>query len=674
MLGNPPPPPVDPSMAAPPMPQPAPAVDPMAKLPLSKDDLAGWWERIEKSRAVRKTVSRWWEANLKKYAPDQASDDPDAYGAELNTNRDFTLVERKKADLFFQKPDIQAVPSPLLAAQPQLLDTHTDILNEKLGPFGVNAKSMVHRVLFDVLCPAGTGWTVMGYESATVPTQTVDPMTGQPTTVHVPLYEDCYWTSFSPKQALVPADLKSTDWDNAPWLGMEFEIAVRVAKRKGWVPEDYTGSSPSDETHFKHGKGNTPGEAVAQCVLIVYKSAQFRDDVVHPLHQTHLILVEGVKGEPAEHKNSPFQRLDPKGGLVPNSLIGFPIHPLTIRTLTDASQVPSDCTISRPLVNELNDARSHMVLNRKSQLLVGFYDAGQMTPEALDKIVKSSINGLVGLPSDVFNQAAPIKPLERGQYPRENFSINDYLDNDLARTHAIDADQSGASGGGDQTATEASIKQSNVSARLSFERGNVLDWYIKGVTKFSCILQWFLPVEQAIQIVGPQKAQEWDGWRKTVPAHLAFTALPDSALRTDLASERKRALDEYSFFANDPLVNRGELLKAILPRLHYPMSVFNEKATGQGTGTAEAHAVDCDGGPRSDDPGVWERVSGVDAARDEEPGTADGGPGERARDAGGERSRGGAEHGARREGRGAGVVEQTRRKPHGWDAGHGRTG
>jgi hypothetical protein len=576
-------PPADPSMGTPaPNPGMPPAVDPMAKLPLSAEDLASWRERIEKARDLRKRVARWWAANLKKYAPDQAGGDPEDYSTELNTNRDFTLVERKKADLFYQSPRIQAVPSPLLMGQPQLLDTHTDILNEKLGPFGVNAKPMVHRVLFDVLCPSGTGWTVMGYESVTVPVDTTHPQTMQPYTAQVPLFEDCYWTWFSPKQALVPHDFKSTDWDSAPWLGMEFEISVRVAKRKGWVPEDFVGAAPSTETHFDHGTSGTPGEAVASCVLIVYKSAQFRDDVVHPQHQTHLILVEGVKAEPAEHKNSPHQRLDDKGALEPNSLVGFPIHPLTIRTLTDSSYVPSDCTISRPLVNELNDARSHMVLNRKSQLIVGFYDAGQMTPQDVEKMVKAPINGLVGLPSDVFNLAQPIKPLDRGQYPRENFSVNDYLDNDLSRTHAVDAEQSGADSGGDQTATEASIKQSNVSARLGFERGNVLDWYVKGVTKFSAILQWYLPIEQAVQIVGPQKAQEWDSWRKTVPAHLAFSALPDSALRTDLAVERKRALDEYSFFANDPLVNRGELLKAILPRLHYPMTVLQTQPPEKG--------------------------------------------------------------------------------------------
>jgi hypothetical protein len=70
-----------------------------------------------------------------------------------------------------------------------------------LGPFGVNAKPMVHRVLFDVLCPSGTGWTVMGYESVTVPVDTTHPQTMQPYTAQVPLFEDCYWTWFSPKQA-----------------------------------------------------------------------------------------------------------------------------------------------------------------------------------------------------------------------------------------------------------------------------------------------------------------------------------------------------------------------------------------------------------------------------------------------------------------------------------------
>ncbi len=203
-------------------------------LPLSPDDKTAWDERITKARQVRERVTQWWDANLKAYAP-PADGNPDEYGSNLNTNRDFTLVERKKADLFYQRPDVVAVPSPLMQGQEALLDTHTSILNEMLGRDGVDAKSLVHQVLFDVLCPSGTGWTVMGYDSATVDTPTTDPLTGQPMMAPVPVYENCYWRWFSARQALIPHDQRTTTWDDAPWLGYEFEIPVRTAKRRGWV-------------------------------------------------------------------------------------------------------------------------------------------------------------------------------------------------------------------------------------------------------------------------------------------------------------------------------------------------------------------------------------------------------------------------------------------------------
>src|SRR3990167_10471948 len=141
-------------------------------VPMTEDVLKQFKDAIQKSQAFRKTATAWWDANLAAYAP-SPSDNPDDYGQKLNTNRDFTLVERKKADLFYQRPDVTALASPLFAGQEPLLETHTQLLNESLGLDGVDAKRLVHQVLFDVLCPTGTGWTKMGYESVTVPTPTV---------------------------------------------------------------------------------------------------------------------------------------------------------------------------------------------------------------------------------------------------------------------------------------------------------------------------------------------------------------------------------------------------------------------------------------------------------------------------------------------------------------------
>jgi hypothetical protein len=562
-------------------------------VPLSPEQLSQWRQQIAEARTRRESVMRWAEANLARYAP-PLDGNPDAYGSEINTNRDFTLVERKKAALFYQKPDVTAIPSPLLADQPELLEVHQQILNEKLGPDGVDVESLVDRVLFDVLCPTGTGWSILGYEATTVPTPiqvpapatttlmpgavlglSPPPLTYQTVLAPVPIFQDCFWSWFSPKQALKPVSARTTESDTWPWIGMEFELPTALAIRKGWVPADYQGEPSSAELHFQHGSP-TPTESVVRGVLIFYQSALFREDRPHPKHQTELILIEG-RDDPAVHKDSAYQTLTPQGTLSPDSLLGYPIHPCTIRVLTDAADVPSDCTISAPLVNELNRFREQMLEQRDANVMRWMYSTDRLPPDALAKIVRSPIGGMIGVPEEAFVGDGAIKELPHGTYPRENFTFNDYLDNDLARTHAIDAEQSGAGNPGEKSATESQIQQNNVNARLGRERGRVLQWYLKGVTKYSAILQRLMPVEDAAKIVGPQAAQQWDQWRRQIPASLAFTAMPDSSQRNDLAVDRKRALDEYTFFANDPFINRLELLKTLMPKLRYPMKVVQSE-------------------------------------------------------------------------------------------------
>lgn len=558
-------------------------------LPLSKADYTQWTGAVERSQQLRSTLMAWWDDNLENYSP-APGDNCEEYGTALNTNRDFTLVERKKPDLFFQKPDVMAVPSPLFEEQAGLLDTHTKILNETLGPDGVDAKRMVHRVLFDVLCPAGTGWTKMGYESVMLP---VPPATeqpgavlklsgaGQPAPTQAPIFERCFWSHFSPRQALIPTDAHSTVVDDWPWVGYEFEMPVRVAKRMGWVPETFKGTQPNKELYFDYGVTNTSTESVVSGVEIFYKSALYRDDRVHPLHQTQLILIDGIQ-TPAVHQDSPYQTLEPTGALSPDSLIGFPIHPLTIRSLTDAPFVASDCTISRPQVNELNKFRGQMIEYREAAILRWMYNVDTLPVESLAKIVRSPMGGFIGVPGEAFVGEGAIKELPHGSYPRENFTVNDYIDNDIQQTHGLGPLQTGAPTTEGKTATHDQIQQSNVNARLAFERGIVLDWYCAGVTKYSTLVQRFMPVQDAAKIVGQQAATDWDGWRKTVPASLAFTAMPDSALQSDLAWERKRVMDEYSFWINAPHINKAELTKETLKKTRWSPKVFEEQPPASG--------------------------------------------------------------------------------------------
>jgi hypothetical protein len=57
------------------------------------------------------------------------------------------------------------------------------------------------------------------------------------------------------------------------------------------------------------------------------------------------VLVHGIDA-PVLEEDSPDQTLDGQGGLTPDSLLGFPIHPLNMRTRTDTAWPPADATIT----------------------------------------------------------------------------------------------------------------------------------------------------------------------------------------------------------------------------------------------------------------------------------------------------------------------------------------
>lgn len=547
-----------------------------------------WRGQVEQAIAKRQRYEAWWDACLKAYAPWGGNTTPDSYGDAVHTNRTFTLVERKKADLFYQRPDVTLQPTPLselpiagFGGQPDpqtgqptpiaasfALAAHEEIVNEKLGEDGIDATDMMDAVLFDIVCTQAVGFTKMGYESFTVPVEQADPMTGEPVSVDVPVAEHCFWEHFSGKQAIIPANFRSTKWDKAPFLGMQFELPLTAGNRKKFnLPDDFTGSSTDKRQYYDHGDSDgSQGEHVFTGVEIEYKSVLFREDVSHPDHLTQLILVDGID-EPVIERDSPYQTLTPQGGLTPDSLIGFSFHPFSTRKMTDSAYVPSDGTMIRPLENELDISRTQNVQFRDA---MGLRYITTLPVETIAKITRSPIGGIINVPDEAFHGETAFKALDSGTMPRENLTIADYIDSDLERTVSLDAAGSGAQSDRSSTATEQQIVAANQNARMDKERATILKRYIKGVTKFSTLLQRYLPVQQAVEIVGPQRAQAWEAWRKTANSALAFTAMPDSALRVDAGVERKQAQDLYSFLANDPYIAKGraKLLEKLLRKFH----------------------------------------------------------------------------------------------------------
>lgn len=570
-------------------PEPIPA-DPPPNTDFDPSIASVWRGRITRAENRQKKYHKWWEAATKAYAPG-VNDAPDTYGNDVRTNRIFTIVERKSAELFYQKPELTVAPSPLLEALGEsgtkVAAAHSVILNEKLGLDGVNVRGLARRAIFDYELYAA-GWTVMGYRAYTVIVEQpiTDPMgtplrdeVGQPAMRAQPVIikSECFWENLSPKQALIPAEWTSTEFDKAPWLGWTFANLPKNDAVRQWnltLPPDFqgSGSEKTREVAFDLGdqSDTLPQLETLSGTVIYYKSATYRDDTVHPDALHELILIDGLDA-PAVHRPLPLQSFDQRGQLTPDSLIGFPMHPLVIRTQTDAAYLMSDVNIALPIVNELDTYRKQMVDQRDGSLPKWIYNTEVIGADDAKKLASAPQNGMIGLSGDAFTKAGPggpLMPLQQTHYAQENYKANDYLDNDLARTHGLDATSAGTSGESGLTATEANLRQANVNIRLGWEQGFVADWFVGGATKYSTIVQKFFPIEQAIAIVGQPDATLWDQWRHASPSRLSFTITPDSSLRNDTPLERKQLQDLYTFLANDPSLNRTYLNRKLVEKFH----------------------------------------------------------------------------------------------------------
>ncbi len=554
-------------------------------LPMSDKEIAKWKDRIKKARERQKKIHPWWEESRKDYVP-SFSEDPKQYHTRLRTMRNYKNVHRKAAELVYQRPEMTIEPSPLLDSPEHgpMVSTHADIVNAKIGRNGIDIKRVAHAAACDWLI-YGSGGTKLGYHAYVIPFEQpmLDPVTGQPVvdesgapktqTVPVPIpgASHCFMEHISPKAWLKPADWRSTDFDKAPWLAWQFRLSKVEAKRR-WgsrVPEEITGPALDyDALHFDDGLGRDEMQDAVTGVEIWLLSHLERPDRPHPQHMSVLVFLDGVNA-PVEYRDSPFQDLDERGALSPNSLIGNPIHPFLCRMMTDSADVQSDVAISLPMTHELDTHREQGSRQREITTLKWFYNAEKLPPDALDKALSAAMGGAIGLPDEVFNNPNGVfKALPDVRIPPDNYQQATLIDNDLSQMIGIDAGASGSTSAGSQTATETNYVAANVSARLGWEQGMFTDCLIASVTKYATLLARFLTVEEAAQIVGKERAEAWKQWVSQLPVRLAFSMVPDSSLRTDTPLDRKQWMDLYTYLSREPLMNRGYFLQRLLMKWH----------------------------------------------------------------------------------------------------------
>lgn len=555
-------------------------------MPLPPDGVGSasyWTSQVESATSALMSLAsqRNWDDNIRSYL---GQGDRKRWGKNTTlVRKDFSLVEGKKALLWFQTPDVSAT-----GAEPQyqtVAPLVASVVNKFLSPAETNAQSMVDEVLMDVLCPSGIGVSKIGFEAFENPLEpeipvpnpvmpslpAIDIATGQPITQPNVVRQLYFWNRTPPKMFLYPPTFIGSDWDTSPWLGYKFRVARPIAIRRYGLTENEAQSTGTPDLNkdlvasdVSRSDAQSMESDTVELVEIWYRACDVNPDIGDPEIIYQLVMLKD-RERPLVHRESPYQKIE--NGKLVQGMRGYPIHPLTLRYVSDQAIPPSDCSVSRDQVDELSRGRTQMIDQRDRSVPLTMYDTSRVPSESIQKYLKGDTQELIGVPS--FDAASPpIVGINKGQFPRENFTFNDIVNRDIAEAWALGSNQLGVDTDTRRTATELSLMQAATDTRMDKERVRVLRWFSKGCEKLLALIQMFADDQEFVQIVGPDGLVAMQQWDKTaIAGTFAITLAPDSSQRVDAVSKKKEAIDIFKMFGNDPLINQVELRKSIFRTL-----------------------------------------------------------------------------------------------------------
>jgi len=604
MMPPPGPAPVAPQGPVPPAPVAPPPPQSQKPVTLTTEQSAAWRRRIKAALDATKPSLDEGKTNIARY---------NAQHLQIVTDKtvvvptDFYYIEQKKPQLFYRLPDVY-----LKALQPGLEDggvIFQAALNSKIGPSGVNILPKVQEVLFDVVCATGFGALKVGYEP--IIDGTIDIQVGEEPDLEAVAPEDLiagiqppmkpvmakapniiasryFIERISPGDLLVPADFTGSDFDDAAYLGMRFREDLPDGETEGRASEDdddrrLTPMPEAAKAARRHQRLGTE---------IFCKARAFGFEKHPDAIWTFTLYDDDTNLTPVEDKPCPYQKKNEQTGRL-EGMPGYAIVPLTIRYTSDTWMARSDGSMMRNLSDELSIGRTQMIQYRDRNMPQWGFDTTRVDADVQAKIARNENMAGIG-----FNGpgADATWPIVKGQMSRENFSFNDYIQQDLNKTVGL-TDQ-GTSGRSEsaRTATEIQTSESASKTRMEADRAKVIDWYLRVVAKFGALLQMFADEQEYVELVGQDaqrlknippeiaaQAQQDPQAKVLVPwtkanifGRYSFAVKPDSQLHVDVTQEREQWLKFFNFLANEPTCNRTELTREGMKLFHYDPVRFTQ--------------------------------------------------------------------------------------------------
>lgn len=562
-------------------------IGPQLEIPMPEGDgdASAWNTRIQQAKERQK----WhrdafrWQTNVDRYSSKGGDDQNLDPNIDVLLPKDFSYTEQKKPLLFYQLAEVMVSPTRP-DVSPEAASLLQQVLNELFQPSQMNVLSTVHEILTDCLVPAGAGVLKLGYDvvvDASMPEVPLeirpagmDPITGLPTPPMVEMVpniisEKPFAERVSPIDWFYDAGFRLSDWKKCSWQGVRFRMPTHVAAKKYNIPEDdlrrggRSVSTPSNDQSLapdreKQAFGGVEG------IEIYYYASLFDPAVSDPDVVRCLVFLDG-RDEPVYHSNCGLQKVE--NNRVVGGLRRIPIYPLTLRYVSDMPVPPSDCTMSRVIVDELSRGRSQMIEQRDRNVPMRWANKDRLDPSQVTKIQNGQTQEIL-LVSGMAPGEEVMGGIAQSAYPQENFNFNSIGERDLNESWALSSANLGIAEQAGRTATELSQRQEGTANRMGSEQAKAELWFTTVAEGLAAIVQQFSDRSQWLKILGPQGEAQWKEWSKQdIQGEFAFTIRPDSAKRIDQAAERKFRLDALNLLINIPGINQPELIKWAAPSL-----------------------------------------------------------------------------------------------------------
>jgi hypothetical protein len=448
-----------------------------------------WRARIAASQRRRKDLVSLWQQNVDARRGRMA----ETAGRDTDTsvNQDWPLTKAKIAQLYSQTPEVRLTPrhDAFKAAVP----VFGRILNDTIADSCVGPA--IEEVLADVVNASGIGGVLVSCEKRTEPREVplVDPATLPPEmqqaiatgAAQLPMeivdhVVDARYPvqRISPADLLVPSDFTGSQYDQARWLGHDGRMTWPQAQLAFGLTDDVkeqvlgtdnraggvSNSLNTDTTKFRDTE-------VVNFTEIFYWRHYYHHDETSFRAIQRIVFVEGIE-EPVINEPYAGQQRIESGAIV--GVTKLPIRVLTLTYISDDSLPPSDSTIGRFQVDELEASRDAMVQQRKHSIPIRWFDSNRVSPNTRSLLEKGTFQGFI--PTNGPGDRA-VGEVARASFPQEKFEFDRIIKSDLTEIWQVGTNQAGAFASGERSAREAGIIQQNFQTRVGQERDKVTRFF-----------------------------------------------------------------------------------------------------------------------------------------------------------------------------------------------------